>query len=138
MKFDPKTTIGSQLFSVPNTPEGQKFLADVQKYLNKKRYSIRSRGRGSRKTYKEFAGWHNAQAGVPVGFAEYLVSYLTTKPIPKKKDYAVKQHYLDGWDYWRSFGTTIKYTKEEAQSQVSDTVKRNPYLSDKLRVVELF
>jgi hypothetical protein len=142
MKFDPKTTIGNQLFSVPNTPEGQKFLADVQKYLNKKRYSIRSKGRGSRVEYQKTAGRYNAQCGLPVGLAEYLAVYLDTKPIVKKKvkleeKYAIKQHYLTGWDFWTSLGEIIRYTQPEVINEVNQAVKLNPSLRDKLQIVEI-
>ena len=65
-------TKGSQIFSVPNTPEGNVFLAQCRNYLNKDKYSIRPLGRGTRKE----AG---NQASIPLAYAEWYAIYETKK-----------------------------------------------------------
>ena len=60
---------GNQTFNVPNTEEGRMFLDLANKYLNKEKYSLRARGRGSRKD-------HGCQASIPKKYAEWFALYL--------------------------------------------------------------
>ena len=51
------------LTNVPNSKEGWAFINQMKKYLHKGRYSIRLKGRGSRKI-------HGNQSFIPLKYAE--------------------------------------------------------------------
>jgi hypothetical protein len=57
---------------VPNSKEGWAFINQMKKYLHKGRYSIRLKGRGSRKE-------HGDQRGIPIKYAERYSIYIDHK-----------------------------------------------------------
>ncbi len=60
------------LTDVPNSEEGWAFIKQLKKYLHKGRYSIRLKGRGSRKE-------HGDQRGIPIKYAERYSVYIDYK-----------------------------------------------------------
>ena len=60
------------LTNVPNSKEGWAFINQMKKYLHKGRYSIRLKGRGSRKE-------HGNQSFVPIPHAERYSIYIDQK-----------------------------------------------------------
>ena len=60
------------LTDVPNSKEGWAFINQMKKYLHKGRYSIRLKGRGSRKE-------HGDQRGIPIKYAERYSIYIDYK-----------------------------------------------------------
>jgi hypothetical protein len=60
------------LTNVPNSKEGWAFINQMKKYLHKGRYSIRLKGRGSRKV-------HGNQSFVPIPHAEKYSIYIDQK-----------------------------------------------------------
>ena len=60
------------LTNVPNSKEGWDFINQLKKYLHKGRYSIRLKGRGSRKE-------HLVQRGIPIKYAERYSIYIDHK-----------------------------------------------------------
>jgi len=58
--------------NVPNSKEGWEFIKLIKKYLHKGRYSIRLKGRGSRKI-------HGNQSYVPLPYAEHYSIYIDQK-----------------------------------------------------------
>tara|TARA_X000001388_G_scaffold37232_1_gene26352 strand:+ start:61 stop:474 length:414 start_codon:yes stop_codon:yes gene_type:complete len=57
---------------IPNSKEGWEFIKLMKKYLHKGRYSIRLKGRGSRKI-------HGNQSYVPLPHAEHYSIYIDQK-----------------------------------------------------------
>lgn len=76
---------GNQVFNVPNTDEGKKFLNDVKKYLNRNKYSYKSRGRGSRKEYGN-------QYGIALPNAEWIALYLEGSNLDTIRSYYDEQN----------------------------------------------
>ncbi len=60
------------LTGVPNSNEGWAFIKQLKKYLHKGRYSIRLKGRGSRKI-------HGNQSYIPLPHAEHYSIYIDQK-----------------------------------------------------------
>ena len=60
------------LTDVPNSKEGWAFINQMKKYLHKGRYSIRLKGRGSRKE-------HGNQSYIPLPYAERYSVYIDHK-----------------------------------------------------------
>ena len=60
------------LTNVPNSKEGWAFINQMKKYLHKGRYSIRLKGRGSRKK-------HGCQSFIPLPHAEHYSVYIDQK-----------------------------------------------------------
>ena len=60
------------LTDVPNSKEGWAFINQMKKYLHKGRYSIRLKGRGSRKV-------HGNQSFIPLPHAERYSIYIDQK-----------------------------------------------------------
>ena len=60
------------LTDVPNSKEGWTFINQMKKYLHKGRYSIRLKGRGSRKV-------HGNQSYIPLPHAERYSVYIDQK-----------------------------------------------------------
>ena len=60
------------LTDVPNSKEGWAFINQMKKYLHKGRYSIRLKGRGSRKV-------HGNQSYIPLPHAERYSVYIDQK-----------------------------------------------------------
>ena len=60
------------LTNVPNSNEGWAFINQLKKYLHKGRYSIRLKGRGSRKE-------HGNQSFLPIPHAEHYSIYIDQK-----------------------------------------------------------
>ena len=60
------------LTNVPNSKEGWAFINQMKKYLHKGRYSIRLKGRGSRKE-------HGNQSFLPIPHAEHYSIYIDQK-----------------------------------------------------------
>ena len=60
------------LTDVPNSKEGWAFINQMKKYLHKGRYSIRLKGRGSRKI-------HGNQSFIPLPHAEHYSIYIDQK-----------------------------------------------------------
>ena len=63
-------TKGMQVFNVPNTDEGNAFMKQLSAYLNRSEYSLKRRGRGTRK------GKGN-RSDIPLKDAEWVAVYLT-------------------------------------------------------------
>ena len=61
---------------VPNSKEGWEFIKTMKKYLHKGRYSIRLKGRGSRKE-------HGNQSFIPLPYAERYSVYIDQKIIDR-------------------------------------------------------
>ena len=57
---------------IPNSTEGWLFIHTMKKYLHKGRYSIRLKGRGSRKE-------HGNQSYIPLKYAEHYSIYIDQK-----------------------------------------------------------
>jgi hypothetical protein len=57
---------------IPNSKEGWEFIKLMKKYLHKGRYSIRLKGRGSRKI-------HGNQSYIPLPHAEHYSIYIDQK-----------------------------------------------------------
>ena len=57
---------------IPNSKEGWNFINQMKKYLHKGRYSIRLKGRGSRKK-------HGNQSFLPIPHAEHYSIYIDQK-----------------------------------------------------------
>jgi len=57
---------------IPNSEEGWKFINLMKKYLHKGRYSLRLKGRGSRKV-------HGNQSFIPLKYAERYSIYIDQK-----------------------------------------------------------
>ena len=57
---------------IPNSKEGWEFIKLIKKYLHKGRYSIRLKGRGSRKI-------HGNQSFIPLPYAEHYSIYIDHK-----------------------------------------------------------
>ena len=57
---------------IPNSKEGWEFIHLMKKYLHKGRYSIRLKGRGSRKE-------HGNQSFIPLKYAEHYSIYIDQK-----------------------------------------------------------
>jgi len=57
---------------IPNSTEGWLFIYTMKKYLHKGRYSIRLKGRGSRKE-------HGNQSYIPLKYAEHYSIYIDQK-----------------------------------------------------------
>ena len=78
---------------IPNSKEGWEFIKLMKKYLHKGRYSIRLKGRGSRKI-------HGNQSYVPLPHAEHYSIYI---------DYKIKDSNSPGynnsklWEYEMKF-----------------------------------
>ena len=60
------------LTNVPNSKEGWAFINQMKKYLHKGRYSLRLKGRGSRKE-------HGNQSFIPLPHAEHYSIYIDQK-----------------------------------------------------------
>ena len=59
-------------YSIPANKEGKLFLKLLKKYLNKARYRIRVKGRGSRKK-------HGNGQNLPLKYAEHYAVYIDVK-----------------------------------------------------------
>ncbi|MFA7219081.1 MAG: ribosomal protein L7/L12 [Synergistaceae bacterium] len=62
-------TTGNQVFNVPNNEEGKQFMESLAKYLNRPKYSIKRRGRGTRKN-------KGSNSDIPLSHAEWVAVYL--------------------------------------------------------------
>lgn len=62
-------TTGNQVFNVPNNAEGKAFLESLSKYLNRPKYSLKRRGRGTRKN-------KGSNSDIPLSHAEWVAVYL--------------------------------------------------------------
>ena len=67
-------TNGMQVFNVPNTEEGRNFMDSASRFLNRPTYSIKNRGRGSRKE-------HGCQASIPLPNSEWIALYIKDKNV---------------------------------------------------------
>jgi len=83
------------LTNVPNSKEGWAFINQMKKYLHKGRYSIRLKGRGSRKE-------HGDQRGIPIKYAERYSVYIDHKIIDRenptyhhKKEWQTRSKLID-------------------------------------------
>lgn len=65
-------TDGTQLFSVPNTPEGNKFLDSLSAYTNFPKFNLKKRGRGTRKD-------HGNGQDISIKHSEWIAVYATEK-----------------------------------------------------------
>jgi hypothetical protein len=80
---------------VPNSKEGWAFINQMKKYLHKGRYSIRLKGRGSRKV-------HGNQSFVPIPHAEKYSVYIDHKILDRenpayyhKKEWQTRSKLID-------------------------------------------
>ena len=83
------------LTDVPNSKEGWAFINQMKKYLHKGRYSIRLKGRGSRKV-------HGNQSYIPLPHAERYSVYIDQKIMDRNnptfyylQEYKIKQKLRD-------------------------------------------
>lgn len=60
---------GFQHFNVPNTPEGQAFMSQLRKYVNRHAFGVRCRGRGNRPSRRY-------QAHLPMPMSKWFAVYL--------------------------------------------------------------
>jgi hypothetical protein len=76
-----KSPLTDLLLRVPNTEEGKQFYSLLKKYLNKKTYSLKKRGRHpNRKVIMANAGVRpNTCRDIPVNLASDFAIYLTRK-----------------------------------------------------------
>ena len=61
-------------YSIPANKEGKLFLKLLKKYLNKARYKIRVKGRGTRK-------YHGNGQNLPLKYAEHYSVYIDIKTV---------------------------------------------------------
>ena len=80
------------LTGVPNSKEGWEFINQMKKYLHKGRYSIRLKGRGSRKE-------HGDQRGIPIKYAERYSIYI---------DYKIKDSNSPGYNQSKTWQYEMK------------------------------
>ena len=90
------------LTGVPNSKEGWAFINLVKKYLHKGRYSIRLKGRGSRKE-------HGNQSFIPLQHAERYSVYI---------DYKIKDSYSPGYNNSKVYRLEQKFRSIRGDLQV--------------------
>ena len=90
------------LTGVPNSKEGWAFINLVKKYLHKGRYSIRLKGRGSRKE-------HGNQSFIPLQHAERYSVYI---------DYKIKDSYSPGYNNSKVYRLEQKFRSIRDDLQV--------------------
>ena len=81
------------LTDVPNSKEGWAFINQFKKYLHKGRYSIRLKGRGSRKI-------HGNQSFIPLKYAEKYSVYI---------DYKIKDSNSPGYNNSKLWKYEMKF-----------------------------
>ena len=100
------------LTGVPNSNEGWAFINQLKKYLHKGRYSIRLKGRGSRKI-------HGNQSFIPLKHAEKYSVYI---------DYKIKDSNSPGynnsklWKYEMKF-RNIRGDLQQLINRINELVK---------------
>ena len=100
------------LTGVPNSKEGWEFIKLMKKYLHKGRYSIRLKGRGSRKI-------HGNQSFIPLKHAEKYSVYI---------DYKIKDSNSPGyndsklWKYEMKF-RNIRGDLQQLINRINELVK---------------
>ena len=75
------------LTKIPNTKEGWSFIKQIKKHLNKGRYRLRIKGRGTRK-------YHGNQSYVPLPHAEHYSIYIDQKIVDNNNP---QYFYEKGW-----------------------------------------
>jgi len=90
------------LTGVPNSKEGWAFINQMKKYLHKGRYSIRLKGRGSRKI-------HGNQSFIPLKYAERYSVYI---------DYKIKDSYSTGYNDSKVYRLEQKFRSIRGDLQV--------------------
>lgn len=90
------------LTGVPNSKEGWEFIKLIKKYIHKGRYSIRLKGRGSRKK-------HGNQYFVPIKHAERYSVYI---------DYKIKDNYSPGFNDSKVYNLEQKFRNIRGDLQV--------------------
>lgn len=77
-------------YKIPNTQNGKYFITLLRQFLNKDRYKIRVKGRGTRK-------YHGNGQNLPLKYAEHFAVYIDTKTFDQnnpayyyQKDYQVR------------------------------------------------
>lgn len=112
MKFNPKTTKGSQSFNVPNTPDGLPFIKLLRHFANKNDCTIMIKGRGTRKEYAKIAGKYNARCSVTKSFATWFAVYMLSN---KRKNELNKQ-------YIRAYKAEVEV--RDLENKVDDLTKQ--------------
>ena len=90
------------LTGVPNSNEGWAFINQLKKYLHKGRYSIRLKGRGSRKI-------HGNQSFIPLKYAEKYSVYV---------DYKIKDSNSPGYNDSKVYRLEQKFRNIRGDLQV--------------------
>ena len=90
------------LTNVPNSKEGWDFINELKKYLHKGRYSIRLKGRGSRKI-------HGNQSFIPLKYAEKYSVYV---------DYKIKDSNSPGYNDSKVYRLEQKFRSIREDLQV--------------------
>jgi len=90
------------LTNVPNSNEGWAFINQLKKYLHKGRYSIRLKGRGSRKI-------HGNQSFIPLKYAEKYSVYV---------DYKIKDSNSPGYNDSKVYRLEQKFRSIRGDLQV--------------------
>ena len=90
------------LTNVPNSNEGWAFINQMKKYLHKGRYSIRLKGRGSRKI-------HGNQSFIPLKYAEKYSVYV---------DYKIKDSNSPGYNDSKVYRLEQKFRSIREDLQV--------------------
>ena len=90
------------LTDVPNSKEGWAFINQMKKYLHKGRYSIRLKGRGSRKV-------HGNQSFIPLKYAERYSVYV---------DYKIKDSNSPGYNDSKVYRLEQKFRSIRGDLQV--------------------
>ena len=69
---------GNQVFNIPNNDDGKRFMADIAKYLNRSKYSLKLRGRGSQGRERNANGTltYNGQSHCKLPNADWVAAYI--------------------------------------------------------------
>ena len=106
-----------QFMSVPNNLIGKGILWAVRHYLNKERYSLKTRGRGPKKGFKRSFGSHDT----PKTHAKRLGVYIVDRWEEKMKEWhAEEQHRLYMLDHPRGGHVEFKDGERVTQKLLDD------------------
>ena len=78
-----KKSNGSQIFTIPNTPEGLEFRDQLKKYLNRSQYGIHCRGRGKRPSRR----YHSS---LPQNMADWIAIYINPNKAAEKRQQKIR------------------------------------------------
>ena len=114
-------TEGSQLLSIPNTPEGLAFYEQFKGYLNRTIYKVHYKGRGSRKS-------HGNKSDLPLRYSEWFAVYLT----PGYGDYIATK---SSNNFLSNENRILLKHNRELEAAVRDTQKASRLLDEDIAVL---